>query len=168
MNDNDIINITGGGCSDSTVIGGSSSDYLDTITLNSYTGSYSAAGIGGAGGSGGGSGSYTISTNGASGSGSSYLYSSGTGTSWTTTAPYITTGIGSTPGIKVTGDAEFDGNVKIKGKDLVAFMETLEKRLAILQPDPKKLEKFEALKKAYNHYKMLEALCEVQDDDESK
>jgi hypothetical protein len=163
MNDNDIISITGGGCS-STILGGISSEDLDTITLNSYTGSYSAAGIGGSGGAG----NYTITAGGAGASGSSYLYSSGTGTSWTTTAPYITTGVGSTPGIKVTGDAEFDGNVKIKGKDLVAFMETLEKRLAILQPDPKKLEKFEALKKAYNHYKMLEALCEVQDDDESK
>jgi hypothetical protein len=167
MNDNDIITITSEGCSD-TILGGISSEGLDTITLNNYTGSYSAAGIGGGSG---GAGNYTITAGGAGASGSSYLYSSGTGTQWATTTPYITTGIGSvgsTPSIKVTGDAEFDGNVTIKGKDLVSFMETLEKRLAILQPDPKKLEKFEALKKAYNHYKMLEALCEVQEDDESK
>jgi hypothetical protein len=164
MNDNDIITITSDSCSD-TMLGGISSEALDTITLNNYTGSYGAAGIGG----GGGAGNYTITTGGAGATSSSYLYSTGTGTTnWTTSTPLITTGIGSTPGIKVTGDAEFDGNVTIKGKDLVSFMETLEKRLAILQPDPKKLEKFEALKKAYNHYKMLEALCEVQDDDESK
>lgn len=169
MNDNDIITITSSGGSDSTILGGISSEDLDTITLNNYTGSYSAAGIGGSGA--GGSGTYTIATGGTGITSNSYLYSSGTSTQWTTTTPYITTGIGgagSTPGIKVTGDAEFDGNVTIKGKDLVSFMETLEKRLAILQPDPKKLEKFEALKKAYNHYKMLEALCEVQEDDESK
>ena len=167
MNDNDIITITSSGGSDSTILGGISSEDLDTITLNSYTGSYTAAGIGGSGA--GGSGTYTIATGGTGTTNGSYLYNSGTSTTWTTT-PYITTGvgIGSTPGIKVTGDAEFDGNVTIKGKDLVSFMETLEKRLAILQPDPKKLEKFEALKKAYNHYKMLEALCEVQEDDESK
>ena len=166
MNDNDIITITSEGCSD-TMLGGISSealDTIDTITLNNYTGSYGAAGIGG------GAGTYTITAGGASATSSSYLYSSGTGTTnWTTSTPYITTGIGgvgSTPSIKVTGDAEFDGNVTIKGKDLVSFMETLEKRLAILQPDPKKLEKFEALKKAYNHYKMLEALCEIEDDKE--
>jgi hypothetical protein len=40
-------------------------------------------------------------------------------------------------------------------------METISKRLAILVPDPDKLEHFEALKKAYNHYKTLEALCEL-------
>jgi hypothetical protein len=165
MNDNDIITITSEGCSD-TMLGGISSEALDTITLNNYTGSYSAAGIGGGAG---GAGNYTITAGGAGTTSSSYLYSTGTGTTnWSTTTPYITTGIGSTPSIKVTGDAEFDGDVTIKGKNLVAFMETLEKRLAILQPDPKKLEKFEALKKAYNHYKVLEALCEVQDDDESK
>jgi len=163
MNDNDIITITSEGCSD-TMLGGISSEALDTITLNNYTGSYGAAGIGG-----GGAGTYTITAGGASATSGSYLYSTGTGTTnWSTGTSYITTGIGSTPSIKVTGDAEFDGNVTIKGKDLVSFMETLEKRLAILQPDPKKLEKFEALKKAYNHYKMLEALCEVQEDDESK
>ena len=48
-------------------------------------------------------------------------------------------------------------------------METLERRLAILVPDPKKLEQYEALQKAYKHYKMLEALCEERkDEDESK
>jgi hypothetical protein len=45
-------------------------------------------------------------------------------------------------------------------------MDTIENRLAILQPDPKKLKKFEALQKAYNHYKMLEALCDAEEDDE--
>jgi hypothetical protein len=40
-------------------------------------------------------------------------------------------------------------------------MEAMSKRLAILVPDPDKLEHFEALKKAYDHYKLLEALCEI-------
>ena len=35
----------------------------------------------------------------------------------------------------------------------------MEQRLAILVPDPTKLEKFEALKKAYEHYKTMESLC---------
>ena len=37
-------------------------------------------------------------------------------------------------------------------------LRTVEERLAILVPDPDKLEKWEALKEAYNHYKSLEAL----------
>ena len=47
-------------------------------------------------------------------------------------------------------------------------LETIEKRLNILVPDPKKLEKFEALKKAYEHYKHIERLCEIDDEDEKE
>jgi hypothetical protein len=78
------------------------------------------------------------------------------GTNWNTISPGATQ-----PTIKVSGDAEFEGRVKINGKDLAEFMETMSKRLAILVPDPEKLEHFEALKKAYDHYKLLEALCEL-------
>jgi len=70
----------------------------------------------------------------------------------------ITTG---TPGIRVTGDAEFDGDVKIKGVNITETIEKINARLGILVPDPDKLEHFEALKKAYAHYKTLEALCEL-------
>jgi hypothetical protein len=96
------------------------------------------------------------------------------GTGITTGATYtINTGAGSWgttvstnhPSLHVTGDAEFEGNVKIKGKDLAKSLEAIEKRLAILVPDPNKLEKFEALQKAYAHYKLLEALCNGDDDD---
>jgi hypothetical protein len=95
---------------------------------------------------------YTFTTSGTA-VGTGYITSNGT---WTNNA--------SAPSIQVTGDADFDGDVKLKGKSLTSWMETMEKRLAILVPDPKKLEKFEALQKAYNHYKMLEALCDVEDD----
>lgn len=166
MDDDNTITITGSdGCSDSTILGNNS---IDTITLNNYTGSYTGAGIGGASGS---SSTYTIATG---GTGTSTIYTTtGTGNTalgygaFTTSSPSWTTS--ATPAtIKVQGDAEFDGEVKIKGKNLSEFMETLEKRLAILQPDPKKLEKFESLKKAYNHYKMLEALCELEDEPDTK
>jgi len=70
------------------------------------------------------------------------------------------------PSIHITGDAEFEGKVKINGQDLAQFMETISKRLAILVPDPEKLEHFAALKKAYDHYKTLEALCEVPKKEE--
>lgn len=60
--------------------------------------------------------------------------------------------------LEVKGDAIFDGNITWKGKNLGELLSTIEDRLAILQPDPKKLEKYAALKKAYDHYKTLEKL----------
>ena len=38
-------------------------------------------------------------------------------------------------------------------------MEKVSDRLSILTPDPKLLEKYDALKEAYEHYKILEKLC---------
>ena len=69
-------------------------------------------------------------------------------------------------GLKVSGDAEFEGDIKIKGKSITELLKGIEDRLAILVPDPEKLEHFEALKKAYDHYKTLEALCQLPDKEE--
>lgn len=61
--------------------------------------------------------------------------------------------------LNVKGTAEFEGDVKIKGHSILHLLQKIENRLAILQePDPDKLEKFAALKKAYEHYKTLERL----------
>jgi len=136
---------------DSSEIIGAQGSTIDTIDLNanynidfsnmSYTMSPLASPA---------YGNISISTVGSSGS---FLTNSGSnGTSWST---------GSTPGIQVKGDAEFEGKVKINGQDIAEFMETISNRLAILVPDPEKLEHFEALQKAYNHYKMLEKLCQL-------
>ncbi len=57
-------------------------------------------------------------------------------------------------------------DIKVDGKSLKAFMDKMEERLAILVPDPKKLEKFEALKKAYEHYKTMESLCFDEEKEE--
>lgn len=69
------------------------------------------------------------------------------------------------PSLNVKGDAEFEGDIKWKGRSLGNMLEAIEKRLAILSPDPEKLEHFEALQKAYEHYKMLEKLCELPTKD---
>ena len=115
-------------------------------------------------------------------------YSSGTDTisidpSWSTMATSITlpssytTSIGSGSytisgaggyyttknNVNITGDGieMADGtDIKIDGRSLKNFMDKMEERLAILVPDPSKLEKFEALKKAYEHYKLMEKLCQ--------
>ena len=105
-------------------------------------------------------------TAGLNGTSGSYLTSTGAGgTVWTTnnTSPWSIGNVNynPSPGLKVNGDAEFEGKVMINGRNISEFMETISKRLAILVPDPAKLEHFEALKKAYQHYKTLEALCEI-------
>lgn len=92
--------------------------------------------------------------------GATYTINTGAGMNgtWGTTA-------NPTPSLQVTGDANFEGKVNIGGKDIAKSLEAIEKRLAILVPDTKKLEKYEALQKAYAHYKLLEALCHGDEDD---
>jgi hypothetical protein len=68
---------------------------------------------------------------------------------------------GSQPSLHVTGEAEFENDIKVKGVSISKALDDINKRLAILVPDPEKLEHFEALKKAYEHYKTLEALCQL-------
>lgn len=61
--------------------------------------------------------------------------------------------------LKVDGDAEIEGDIKWKGRSLGSLLEKIEDRLAIIcDPDPEKLERFKALKKAYENYKTLERL----------
>ena len=88
---------------------------------------------------------------------------------------YYTTGTGSytlnntTPTVNITGagiDMAAGTDINIDGKSLKNFMETLEKRLAILVPDPAKLEQFAALKKAYENYKLMESLCQESPKEE--
>jgi hypothetical protein len=73
---------------------------------------------------------------------------------------------GGSSGLHVSSDASFDGDIKWKGKSLGDMIEKIHDRLAILTPDLEKLAHFAALKKAYDNYKMLEALCEVPKEEE--
>ena len=92
---------------------------------------------------------------GCTGANSNYVYTSAS--SWNNNT-VLTTNPASNS-LTVSGDAEFEGSVKIKGRDIVKLLERIEDRFAILlDPDPAKLEKFPALKKAYDHYKLLEKL----------
>ena len=112
---------------------------------------------------------YSIgTTSGMNGTSGAYLTSNtASGTSWITnnTSPWSISGPSSNTGLKVSGNAEFEGDVKIKGVSIAETLETINKRLAILVPDPAKLEHFAALKKAYEHYKTLEALCQMTKED---
>lgn len=89
---------------------------------------------------------------------------------WSTLSPtfYTTAGANGTSGLHVSTDATFEGDIKWKGKSLGEMIEKIHDRLAILTPDMEKLEHFAALKKAYDNYKMLEALCEVPKKEEDE
>jgi hypothetical protein len=108
---------------------------------------------------------------------------SGSGTDTITLDPSWSTGSITVPTLTTTGSMAYTGSynwspspstvhinntgiemaagtdIKVDGKSLKEFMTKMEQRLAILVPDPAKLEKFEALKKAYEHYKTMESLC---------
>lgn len=74
-----------------------------------------------------------------------------------------------TSNVNITGDGidmKSGTDITIDGKSLKNFMDKMEERLAILVPDPTKLEKFEALKKAYDHYKLMEKLCQEKPKEE--
>jgi len=87
---------------------------------------------------------------------------------------YTSTGTGgynwnNPPTVNITGtgiDMAAGTDITVGGKSLKEFMNKMEERLAILIPDPKKLEQFAALKKAYEHYKLMESLCQEQPKEE--
>jgi len=118
---------------------------MSTLTIPSpaYTGNVTISGTSGS------NYTYTVGATGASG----YFYNTPgmNGSSFISASP--------SSGLTVKGDAEFEGDVKIQGHSILHVLKKLEDRLAILQePDPAKLEKYAALKKAYDHYKTLERL----------
>ena len=90
-----------------------------------------------------------------SGSSGQFLYSNGTSPAWNDT---ITLSTISTPNtLQVKGDAEFEGEVKIKGINIGDTLAKLEERLAILHPNEKLEEKWEKLKELRKQYQELEA-----------
>lgn len=121
-----------------------SSSGANISTAASPTSPWATTGGGGAGGAG----TYSYSFGGAGGGGINFSNST------------------QKSGLQVNGDAEFEGDIKWRGRSLGEMLKSIEDRLAILTPDPAKLEHFEALKKAYEHYKTLEALCTLPDKKE--
>lgn len=58
--------------------------------------------------------------------------------------------------LDVKGDANFEGDVKIKGKSIVETLDKIEQRLAILAPNTELEDKWDELKELANKYKELE------------
>ena len=51
-----------------------------------------------------------------------------------------------------------EGDINFNGVSLKELLEKIQDRLGILVPDPKHLEKHEALRNAYENYKLIEKL----------
>lgn len=85
-------------------------------------------------------------------SGTVLTVATGTGTNWANNTNAKMTAKGE---LHLEGD---NADLIINGVRLSDTLKAINNRLAILQPDPELLEKYESLKQAYDHYRTLEAL----------
>lgn len=92
------------------------------------------------------------------------IYSNTTSVSnLTWTSPSYTIGTvnsildGTNNSLHVRGDANFEGDVKIKGKSIVDLLERIEEKLAILKPNEELEAKWEKLRNLRKEYMELEA-----------
>ena len=90
--------------------------------------------------------------NGTSGSSGQVLTSNGTNTGWITQADPSLKGAT----LSVKGNADFEGEVTIKGKNLTEMLEKIDERLAILHPNPELEDRWDELKELSKRYKELE------------
>lgn len=92
------------------------------------------------------------------------MYGSGSGGGWGVTYPsgsgqyVLSQGSGGSFNAN-NQDFSVEGDLIVRGKNVLELIANIERRLAILVPNPKLLAKYEALREAYDHYKTLEALC---------
>ena len=128
------------------------SDSIDTITLTGASSSptYTVSNISGT--ATGSSGIYWGINSGSSGQ---VLTSNGTNTGWANISLADPDLQGST--LSVKGDADFEGEITIKGRNLTDMLDKIEERLAILHPNEKLEEKWDELKELGKRYKELEA-----------
>lgn len=57
-----------------------------------------------------------------------------------------------------SSDLIVSGDITLDGVSLKNILEKIQDRLNILTPDPRKLEKYEALRAAYENYQLIEKL----------
>jgi hypothetical protein len=88
---------------------------------------------------------------------SSPLYTNTTTTPFISKSNNVTIGDSSDSVLTVKGNAEFDGDIKLKGKSLDETLTRIEQRLAILHVNTKLEKKWEKLKELGDQYRELEA-----------
>ena len=133
MNPNDLFNTMMGNITDTMTITSTSPTY--TVTTSNNTSS----------------GSLYWGLNGTSAIPGQVFTTNGTSTGWVTPDTSLN---GAT--LSVKGNADFEGEVTIKGKNLTDMFEKIEERLAILHPNPELEDKWDELKELGKRYKELE------------
>lgn len=118
-----------------------------TVPMTGATGAINSVHVIGGGGGGG------------VGSTGNYYMSTGTGGAWTAPNQSTITISGNSPKLK-TEKNEIDLD------ELAELTKIMKERLLILIPNFEKHEKYAALKKAYDHYKMIEALIQEEKKDD--
>jgi hypothetical protein len=78
-------------------------------------------------------------------------------TSTGTSNPWITYNDHST--LSVSGDANFAGDVRVQGRSLAEFMQQVEQRLNMLQPNPEMEREWDELRELGERYRELEQQC---------
>ena len=154
----------------------SSTAYDDQYTYEpSATGNITATGAVGANpnlvtintggfyGSGGGGGSGMVLTSIGTGGGG--------GSGWVNANSFTGSGL-STTVLSIMAEGDGDAIIatkknKINLDEMANVVDTLKERLLILTPNFEKMEQYPALKEAYDHYKLIEALC-VSNQEEKK
>ena len=99
------------------------------------------------------SGSLYWGMNGTSATPGQVLTTGTSGTNWVTIADPSLKGAT----LSVKGNADFEGEVTIKGKNLTEMLEKIDERLAILHPNPELEDRWDELKELGKRYKELEA-----------
>lgn len=88
-----------------------------------------------------------------------YISVSSAGTyEWANINSSMTLGQSSTP-LYIKGEAEFDGDITIKGVKLMETLEKIEQRLNILRVSPELESRWNELKELGERYRLLEAEC---------
>ena len=87
----------------------------------------------------------------------------GGGSGWANANSFTGSGL-STTVLSIMAEGDGDAIIKTKKNkinldEMATLMETLKERLLMLTPNFEKMEQYPALKEAYDHYKLIEALC---------
>jgi len=61
--------------------------------------------------------------------------------------------------LSVQGDADFNGEVRVQGRSLAEFMQQVEQRLNMLQPNPEMEREWDELRELGERYRALEQKC---------
>ena len=90
-------------------------------------------------------------------------YSQPTLVTTTGTSPYVSIGdTNSRSSLRVTGDAEFEGNIMVGGSNLTEILEKIQERLAIIQFSKELEAEFDELRILGDRYRELEAKIQDQ------